>query len=97
MSALDDLLQCEHSRLHGETLRHLYGRTSRTARERRAREELATLRAHVAALEAEVARLSAAIRDAHEKACGLYLQRSGRHDPICLMYELDNPNPKEHA
>jgi len=44
VSALDDLIDNEHSRLHGEKLRHLDGRRSRVARESAAREELVALR-----------------------------------------------------
>jgi len=51
MSALDDLIADADARLHGEKLRHLDGRRSRVARQRRARAELHDLRARIAELE----------------------------------------------
>jgi len=53
MSALDELIDNEHSRLHGEKLRHLDGRRSRVARESAAREELVALRADLLAANKE--------------------------------------------
>lgn len=44
-NALDDLLDNEHAQLHGETLTHPSGRTSRVTREKDARAELRRLRA----------------------------------------------------
>jgi len=51
VSSLDDLLDNEHSGLHGETPMYPVGHRNRVAREKRARIELDALRARIAELE----------------------------------------------